>query len=258
MSSGAITNNIDVAQVVLYMFWVFFAGLVYYLHRENKREGYPLESDTGMGRNRYEGFPATPEPKQFTMGDGSVWLAPGPNSAIGPLTGGTPTSRLPGAPIEPVGNPLLAGVGPGAWAPRADVPDQMLEGGLRIVPLRDAPDYGVAHQDPDPRGMPVLGADDVVGGTVVDLWVDRSEAIFRYIEIEVDAPAGKRRVLLPMTFAKVHGRHVQARSILGAQFADVPGLRQGDRITRLEEDKVCAYYGAGTLYATPDRLEPLL
>ncbi len=72
MYSGAVTNNIDVAQVVLYMFWVFFAGLVYYLHRENKREGYPLESDTGMGRNRYEGFPATPEPKQFTMGDGSV------------------------------------------------------------------------------------------------------------------------------------------------------------------------------------------
>ena len=67
MYSGAITSNIDVAQVVLYMFWVFFAGLIYYLHRENKREGYPLESDTGMGRNRYEGFPATPDPKTFTL-----------------------------------------------------------------------------------------------------------------------------------------------------------------------------------------------
>lgn len=258
MYSGAITNNIDVAQVVLYMFWVFFAGLIYYLHRENKREGYPLESSTGMGRNRYEGFPATPEPKRFTMADGTVWLAPGPNSAIEDLQGGTPTSRIPGSPIEPIGNPMLAGVGPGAYAQRADVPDTTLDGGLRIVPLRDAPDYGVAHQDPDPRGMQVIGADNAVGGTVVDLWVDRSEALFRYIEIEVDAASGKRRVMLPMNFARVTRRVVKAHSILGAQFVDVPGLREAGRITRLEEEKVMAYYGAGTLYATPGRLEPLL
>ncbi|MBU6437489.1 MAG: photosynthetic reaction center subunit H, partial [Betaproteobacteria bacterium] len=45
MQTGAITGYIDVAQLVLYAFWVFFAGLIYYLHRENKREGYPLESD---------------------------------------------------------------------------------------------------------------------------------------------------------------------------------------------------------------------
>lgn len=258
MYSGAITSNIDVAQVVLYMFWVFFFSLVYYLHRENKREGYPLESDTGMGRNRYEGFPATPDPKTFILANGEVWLAPGPNSAFEELKGGEFTSRAPGSPIVPIGNPMLAGVGPGAYAQRADVPDMTYERDLRIVPLRDAPGYDVAHQDPDPRGMPVMGADDKVGGTVVDLWVDRSEAIFRYIEVEVDAPAGKRRVLLPMTFAKVNRRFVKARSILASHFADVPGLRQDGRITRLEEDKVSAYYGAGTLYATPGRQEPLL
>jgi photosynthetic reaction center H subunit len=258
MYSGAITSNIDVAQVVLYMFWVFFFSLVYYLHRENKREGYPLESDTGMGRNRYEGFPATPDPKTFILANGEVWLAPGPNSAFEELKGGEFTSRAPGSPIVPIGNPMLAGVGPGAYAQRADVPDMTYERDLRIVPLRDAPGYDVAHQDPDPRGMPVMGADDKVGGTVVDLWVDRSEAIFRYIEVEVDAPAGKRRVLLPMTFAKVNRRFVKARSILASHFADVPGLRQDGRITRLEEDKVSAYYGAGTLYATPRRQEPML
>jgi len=38
----------------------------------------------------------------------------------------------------------------------------------------------------------------------------------------------------------------------------VPAIAQPDRITRLEEDKVTAYYGAGTLYATPERQEPLL
>lgn len=38
---GAITSYIDVAQVTLYVFWIFFAGLLFYLLRENKREGYP-------------------------------------------------------------------------------------------------------------------------------------------------------------------------------------------------------------------------
>ena len=258
MYSGAITSNIDVAQVVLYMFWVFFAGLVYYLHREGKREGYPLESSTGIGRNRYEGFPATPEPKTFLLADGSVRHAPGPNNAFEPLVNAEFTSRVPGSPIVPIGNPMLAGVGPGAYAQREDVPDMTLEGALRIVPLRDAAGYSVDPHDPDPRGLQVLGGDGKVGGTVVDLWVDRSEALFRYIEVEVDAPGGKRRVLLPMNFARVSRQFVTARSILADHFADVPGQRQPGRITRLEEEKVMAYYGAGTLYATPGRQEPLL
>jgi len=38
----------------------------------------------------------------------------------------------------------------------------------------------------------------------------------------------------------------------------VPGLAQADQVTLLEEEKVMAYYGAGTLYATADRAEPLL
>jgi len=34
------------------------------------------------------------------------------------------------------------------------------------------------------------------------------------------------------------------------------GARAGHPL--LEEDKVCAYYGAGTLFATPDRAEPFM
>ena len=45
MPTGAITQYIDVAQVTLYAFWIFFALLIFYLRREDKREGYPLESD---------------------------------------------------------------------------------------------------------------------------------------------------------------------------------------------------------------------
>jgi photosynthetic reaction center H subunit len=29
-------------------------------------------------------------------------------------------------------------------------------------------------------------------------------------------------------------------------------------VTKLEEEKITAYYGAGTLYATPERSEPLI
>ena len=36
-------GNVDLAQISLYAFWLFFAGLVIYLQRENMREGYPLE-----------------------------------------------------------------------------------------------------------------------------------------------------------------------------------------------------------------------
>ena len=68
MQTGAITGYIDVAQVVLYAFWVFFAGLIFYLRREDKREGYPLESDR-PGRLAVEGFPAMPSPKTFLMAD---------------------------------------------------------------------------------------------------------------------------------------------------------------------------------------------
>ncbi len=258
MSTGAISPTIDLAQIALYGFWIFFAGLLYYLHREDKREGYPLESDGRGGRVVIQGFPPVPEPKTFRLADGRVRFAPGPNSVPQPLRGGEATSRVPGSPIVPIGDPMLAGVGPGAYADRSDIADRTIDGDARIVPLRAAAGYDVASKDPDPRGMSVIGADGQVGGTVRDLWVDRSEAIFRYLEVEVSAKGGKRNVLLPMNFARVTDRAVHVRSILAGQFAQVPGTYKPDEITLLEEERVVAYYGAGTLYATPSRQEPLL
>lgn len=57
-----ITEYIDVAQLLLYAFWIFFAGLVFYLRREDKREGYPLDSD--RERVKVQGWPAMPEPRE--------------------------------------------------------------------------------------------------------------------------------------------------------------------------------------------------
>jgi photosynthetic reaction center H subunit len=66
--------------------------------------------------------------------------------------------------------------------------------------------------------------------------------------------------LLPVNFARVDAdaRRVTVESILGSQFARVPAIKSRDAITMLEEEKVMAYFGAGTLYATPTRAEPLL
>lgn len=254
METGAITGYIDVAQLVLYAFWVFFAGLIYYLQRESKREGYPLESDRSA-HITVQGWPPMPAPKTFKLAHGGTRTVPDLRPSPQTLKA-APVGNWPGAPLQPTGdNPMLDGVGPGAWADRADEPDLMVDGSLRIVPLRADPAFGVSSHDPDPRGMPVHGADGAVGGHVVDLWVDRAEMLFRYLEVELpDA----RRVLLPMNFTRVGDRRVNVKSILGAQFMQVPGIARPDAVTLLEEEKVMAYYGAGTLYATPERQEPLL
>jgi photosynthetic reaction center H subunit len=258
METGAITGYIDVAQIALYVFWVFFAGLIYYLHQENKREGYPLESERSA-HVRVQGWPPIPSPKTFRLQHGGSSTAPNEQSSPQQHLAAEPTGPWLGAPLRPTGrNPMLDGVGPGAYANRADVADKTFEGRTKIVPLRVAPDFDVSAKDPDPRGMRVVGADGVVGGTVHDLWVDRSEVLFRYLEVAVPNAARGPHVLLPMNFTRIKNGRVVVKSILGSQFADVPRHRNPDQVTLLEEEKIMAYYGAGTLYATADRQEPLV
>jgi photosynthetic reaction center H subunit len=153
---------------------------------------------------------------------------------------------------------MLDGVGPGAWADRHDEVELTFEGAIKMVPLRLAQDYGVTGFGGDPRGLPVVGADGRVGGTVRDLWVDRSEMLFRFIEVTVPAEGGERNVLVPMNFTRVGRGQVKVASILGNQFAQVPATRNPDQVSRLEEEKITAYYGGGTLYAEASRAEPLI
>jgi len=81
------------------------------------------------------------------------------------------------------------------------------------------------------------------------------EMMFRYIEVDL---ASGKSVLLPITFASISKHNIQVDAILSTQFDKVPALRNPEQITRLEEEKICAFYGAGTLYATPERQEPLV
>mmetsp|Transcript_74815 Transcript_74815/g.103971 ORF Transcript_74815/g.103971 Transcript_74815/m.103971 type:complete len:261 (-) Transcript_74815:724-1506(-) len=259
--TGQIMGNIDVAQVTLYVFWIFFAGLIFYIRREDRREGYPLENDI-TGEQENMGVVWMPQPKTFRLANGDTVMAPNGKRDLRQINA-EPVAPWPGAPLEPLGNPLTAGVGPGSWAERADVPDVTASGAPRIVPIGAADSFAIESRDTDPRGLPVVGGDGKVAGKVTDVWVDVSESLIRYLEAEV----GERKVMIPMQFASVYSTpvfgnpgkgKVEVSALLSTQFGDVPALKSPGTITLLEEEKVTAYFGAGTLYATPDRQEPFI
>jgi photosynthetic reaction center H subunit len=252
---GTITAYIDLAQIMLYMFWIFFAGLIYYLVRENHREGYPMESGTG-GRAVVKGWPI-PEPKTFKLEGGKTVTVPDLHRGEPPL-GGTMAEPSSGSPMVPKTNGMLDAVGPGSYTHREDTVEMSTDGKPLLQPLRVASAFSVAPQDVDPRGLPVMGGDGKQGGVVRDMWIDSAEMMFRYLEVETQSKSGMRRVLLPIPFARIRRNQVEVNSIYGMHFADVPGLKNADQITKLEEEKVMAYYGGGTLYADPKRSEPLV
>lgn len=259
MEIGAITGYIDAAQIVLYVFWAFFFFIIYYLVQENKREGYPLDTDSldPAKRRKIAGATSVPKPKTFLLADGSTVMAPDPSRADTRILKARAMSATGGFPIEPDGNPLTAGVGPGAYAERSDTPDLTIDGKPKVIPMRIAEGFHVDENDPDPRGMPVIGADGKSGGTVTDLWVDPPEHLVRFLEVEV---AGGKKVLFPINLVRVDGnaKQVTVRALQSFQFNDIPATKSPEQVTRLEEEMVFGYFGAGTLYATPGRAEPIL
>ena len=245
----------DVTSLVLTAFVLFFFSLVIYLRREDRREGYPLEDDVSGRLEAQSGFFFTAAPKSFLLGHDTVSKPNGERDAQ-PLAAAR-TSRTPGSPLEPTGDPMMAGIGPGAYAQRSHAPDPMAHGGPRIAPLRAAPGYSVARMDADPRGMTVLGADRLAAGVVSEVWVDKSEFLVRYLEVRV---SDARTVLLPMAMSDVDGKNrvVKVDAVLASQFAGAPALASPDQVTMDEEERITAYYGGGYLYAYPARAEPLL
>jgi photosynthetic reaction center H subunit len=250
---------LDLAALSLYLFFAFFAGLVFYLHRENKREGYPLVPDRSDRPNfgTIHGFGETPEPKVFRLHyppGATVTQGAQPERDISHLVVEDPYN---GTPITPIGDAMRDGVGAASYAMRHDTPDLAYDDNLpKIVPLRAAPGWHVAHEDPNPIGRTVTTLDGETAGTVVDLWVDRSEYVLRYIEVMTPAA---RRVLVPMSLATINDDgDVRVVSVTAAQLAAAPGLKLPDQVTLLEEDMTAGYFGGGHLHATPERSEPLV
>lgn len=268
---GAFTQYIDLPQLLLYVFFGAFLVLVLYLNRESKREGYPLRSDH-RGNIVEEGYPGTPEPKTYQLLNGrTVSLPSGKTDDERELA--AVNGRGPGDPIIPTGNPMIDGIGTASYAMREDHPDEMINGDPRIVPMSQLSDEYYVATKTDPRGLSVVAADGEIAGTISDIWLDRMEFLPRYYEVSLNTGGS---VLLPMMFANIKTRrtqntdgtlaerlmgketYVNVVSILASQFADVPKLKSTSQITLLEEDKICGYYGGGALYATPERLEPIL
>lgn len=251
-----LTPGIDVALLVFYAFVLFFIGLIFYLRREDRREGYPLE-DVVTGRHLSPGGPMhTPSTKAFLLPfDHGIVTAPTHGREPVDIAARR-TDRFPGAPYAPTGDPLADGIGPAAWANRAKRPDLDMEGHPRIVPLSSAPGYSVSVKDPDLLGWPVIGADGAVAGSVSDLWIDKADRLVRYIQLSGSGGP----LLAPMMMARVdkRRRRVVIDALNAAQFAAAPRPATPGQITLYEEERVQAYFGGGYLYANAARQEPWL
>ena len=108
--SGTFFGNFDLASLAIWMFWAFFAVLVYYLQRENIREVYPLQNDDD-GSDSANRVHFLPQPKTFILphGRGEVSVPNGqPEDRELALRR---TSDANGY-NEPTGDPMVDGVGP--------------------------------------------------------------------------------------------------------------------------------------------------
>ena len=248
-------GNVDLASVAIWMFWVFFAGLVIYLQRENMREGYPLRgNDDEVPAN--ESLWPLPSPKTFHLRDGRGEVTV-PSLAFEEVhmrrdLALAPSSVATGSPWVPTGNPMVDGVGPASWAPRRDVPELDAHGHAKIRPMSQLPEFHVSFGR-DPRGLPVVGGDGEVVGRVIDMWIDVPEQLIRYLVVDLNPEGSGQTRLVPMTMSKVMTDRVRVRAMHAHTWADIPTIRADGQITLLEEEKIMAYVAGGTLYASEAR-----
>lgn len=250
-------GNFDLASAAIWMFWIFFALLIFYLQTENMREGYPLQDEEGGVAPNQGPFPV-PKDKTFILPDGRGELTV-PSGQRGDRAdlALAQTSTAAGSPYVPTGDPMADGVGPASWAPRQDHPELDAHGHVKIKPLSDLPDFHVSAGR-NPIGKPVVAGDGEVIGRIIDMWVDVPEQMVRYLTVDLNPEGSGQTRMIPINFAVIKSDRVKVRSIYGAHFAGVPGIAKGSQITLLEEEKIMAYFGGGTLFADPARIEPKL
>ncbi|MFY0693073.1 MAG: photosynthetic reaction center subunit H [Paracoccaceae bacterium] len=249
-------GNFDLASLSLWLFWAFFAVLIYYLQTENMREGYPLEDDDGKPAANQGPFPV-PNPKTFKLAHGRGEVTVPDLQPEGRDVALKRTNGANGFPMDPTGDPMADGVGPASWAPRRDVPELDGHGHPKIVPMAGADSFAVAGGR-DPRGLPVQAADGEIVGTITDMWIDEPEQLVRYLEMELDADHGGGKRLAPIQLTRIKSDRVSIHSLYGKHFAGVPKTKSGNQVTLLEEDKICGYYSGGKLYASQERQDPQL
>ncbi len=243
---GQISNQLDIPTLAFWVFALFFVGLVGWLQRESKREGYPLRASP-FNTELIEGFPPQPVGTlTYRLNEGGTTEAP--HFYKQAPTRARPLHRFDGTPFYPLGNPLLAGIGPGSWVMRKEGVALTERGEKLLEPLRVMEGWSILRQDADPRGMAVFDWRWNAVGHVADLWIDRGIKIIRMLEVELHGGAG--RVLVPLLHTEIREkqRKVRVTSLWAHQFADVPMPASPDEITAPEEERLNAYYSAGFFY----------
>ena len=246
MPLGSITYHIDLAETAVMLFFLGFLGVVWYLRRLDKREGFPMKASPFDARPLL-GFPL-PDAKAYLLEEGGTTVAP--HHYEQPPMGAVPLYRFDGTPMTPVGNPLLAAIGPGAWVMRRDEPMLTEKGELMLAPLRTSEEWSVEEGDADPRGMVVRDRRFVKVGVVHDVWVDKSIKILRLLEVELRAGLASGRILVPIFHAEVdeRAREIRITALEAHQLADLPMPVKPDEITAREDERLNAYFAAGYFY----------
>ncbi len=253
-------GNFDLASAAIWLFWLFFAGLIYYLQTENMREGFPLKDDDGNEAVNQGPFPV-PNPKTFNLphGRGEV-VVPSQENEVAHMRTDVAlarTAKSAGSPYEPTGDPMVDGVGPASWAPRRDEPELDAHGHAKIRPMASLEGFEVSAGR-DPRGMAVVSGDGEVVGRITDLWIDVPEHMVRYLTLDLNPEGSGKTRLVPINLCRIKPNKVVVRSLYAHNFENIPQTKSPEQITLLEEDKITAYYAGGTLYADPSRLAPQL
>ena len=242
--------DFDLAQLSLYLFWLFFAGLVIYIQRENMREGYPLENEDGnesANQGPYDP-PSTKKTFKLPHGRGEVSLPDFKRETREVAL--ERTNIATGSPLVPTGDPMDTGVGPASWSERRDLPELDGHGNPKLKPMKLIEGFSVSAGR-DPREMPVMSADKENVGKVVDMWIDVPEQLVRYLEVELTDGTS---CLIPVPLAKINSKYVEINSLYGKHFVKIPKIKSPNEVTMLEEEKISAFVGSGNLYASYDRL----
>ncbi|WP_019954339.1 photosynthetic reaction center subunit H [Yoonia vestfoldensis] len=257
MVGNTFFGNFDLASAAIWLFWIFFAGLIYYLQTENMREGYPLVDEEGKAAPNQGLFPV-PSDKTFHLRDGRGELAvPSGQRGDRPDLALVQSSRAAGSPYIPTGDPMMDGVGPASWAPRRDTPELDAHGHAKIKPMSQLSDF-ILSAGRDPRGKVVVGGDGEIVGRVTDMWVDVPESLVRFLTVDLNPEGSGKTRLIPINMARIKGDRVVVRSLYAHNWDSIPVTKSPDLVTLLEEEKIMGYFAGGTLYASAERLEPAL
>lgn len=103
----------------------------------------------------------------------------------------------------------------------------------KIVPLRDAREFRVPKDAPNPRGWNVFGEDNERVGVVEGLLVDPSEMRVRYLDVDVSDDLfllrEDRHVAIPMEYVELRerGEDVWIKGLTARQIARLPAYTGG-------------------------------